>query len=106
MTLSFVVKTRRVQSGLMLGIENGGLPDQCEVVGGLLAIAFMPSSCNAEVRIGGRASVNSAAAFRYALDHHPGIRRLAARYDAAMMAQVQQNAVCNAAHRVKGRICR
>jgi CRP-like cAMP-binding protein len=76
------------------------------VVGGLLAIASMPSSCNAEVRIGGRASVISAAAFRRALDHHPGIGRLAARSDAAMMAQVQQNAVCNAAHNVDGRISR
>jgi CRP-like cAMP-binding protein len=76
------------------------------VVGGLLATASMPSSCNAEVRIGGRASLISAAAFRDALNHLPGIRRLAARYDAVMMAQVQQNAVCNAAHKVEGRICR
>ena len=76
------------------------------VVGGLLATASMPSSCNAEVRIDGRASLISAAAFRYALDHHPGIGRLAARYDAVMMAQVQQNAVCNAAHKVEGRISR
>jgi CRP-like cAMP-binding protein len=76
------------------------------VVGGLLATASMPSSCNAEVRIGGRASLISAAAFRRALDHHRGISRLAARYDAAMMAQVQQNAVCNAAHQVEGRISR
>ena len=66
----------------------------------------MPSSCNAEVRFGGRASVISAAAFRRALDHQPGIGRLAARYDAAMMTQVQQNAVCNAAHKVEGRISR
>ena len=66
----------------------------------------MPSSCNAEVQIGGRASLISAAAFRNALDRHPGIGRLAARYDAAMMTQVQQNAVCNAAHKVEGRISR
>jgi CRP-like cAMP-binding protein len=66
----------------------------------------MPSSCNAEVRVGGRASLISAAAFRRALDHQPGIGCLAARYDAAMMTQVQQNAVCNAAHKVEGRISR
>jgi CRP-like cAMP-binding protein len=76
------------------------------VVGGLFATASMPSSCNAEVRIAGRASAISAAAFRYALDHHPSISRLAARYDAAMMAQVKENAVCNAAHKVEGRIAR
>ena len=76
------------------------------VVGGLLATASMPSSCNAEVHIGGRASLISAAAFRNALDRHSGIGRLAARYDAAMMTQVQQNAVCNAAHKVEGRISR
>jgi hypothetical protein len=40
------------------------------------------------------------------LDHQPGIGRLAARYDAAMMTQVQQNAVCNAAHKAEGRISR
>jgi protein-tyrosine phosphatase len=34
MTLSFVVKTRRVRSGLMFGIENRGLPDQRGIVGG------------------------------------------------------------------------
>jgi CRP-like cAMP-binding protein len=76
------------------------------IVGGLLATASLPSSCNAEVLIGGRASVISATDFRYALDHHRGISRLAARYDAAMMAQVQQNAVCNAADKVEGRISR
>jgi CRP-like cAMP-binding protein len=76
------------------------------VVGGLFATASMPSSCNAEVRIAGRASLISATAFRYAWNHHPSIRRLAARYDAAMMAQVQQNVVCNAAHQVEGRISR
>jgi CRP-like cAMP-binding protein len=67
---------------------------------------LMPSSCNAEVRIAGRASVISAAAFHYALNRHPSVGRLAARYDAAIMAQVQQNAVCNAAHKVEGRIAR
>ena len=48
----------------------------------------------------------SAAAFRHALDHQSGIGRLAARYDAAIMAQVQWNAICNAAHKVEGRIWR
>ncbi len=76
------------------------------IVGGLLATASMPSSCNAEVRISGHASLISATAFRYALDHHPGIARLAARNDAAMIVQVQQNAACNAAHKVEGRIAR
>jgi CRP-like cAMP-binding protein len=76
------------------------------IVGGLFATASTPSSCKAEACIGGRASFISAAAFRHALDHHPVIARLAARYDAATMAQVQQNAVCNAAHKVAGRICR
>jgi hypothetical protein len=55
----------------------------------------MQSNCNAEVRIGKRASGSP-----------PSIGRLAARYDAAMMARVQQNAVCNTAYKVKGHICR
>jgi CRP-like cAMP-binding protein len=66
----------------------------------------MPSSCNAEVRIGGRGSLISAAAFRRALNLHPAIGRLAARYDAFIMAQVQQNAVCHATHKVGERISR
>jgi hypothetical protein len=63
------------------------------VVGGLSASVSTPATCNADACIGGRASLISAAAFRHALDHHPGIARLAARYDAAMMTQMQQNAV-------------
>ncbi len=76
------------------------------VVGGLSATASLPASSYAEACIGGRASLISAAAFRHALDHHPGIARLAARYDAVAMAQTQQNAVCHAAHKVAARICR
>jgi CRP-like cAMP-binding protein len=76
------------------------------ILGGLLATASMPSNCNAEVRIGGHASLISATDFRHALDLHPGIGRLAARYDAAMMVQAQQNAACNATHKVEGRIAR
>jgi CRP-like cAMP-binding protein len=66
----------------------------------------MPSSCNAEVRIGGRGSLISAAAFRRALNHHPAIGRLAARYDAFIMAQVQQNPVCHATHKAGERVSR
>jgi CRP-like cAMP-binding protein len=48
----------------------------------------------------------SAAAFRHLLDQNPSIRRLAARFDSATMAQAQQTAHCNAVHSVEARLCR
>ena len=76
------------------------------IVGGFAAAAAVPAGCNAEVLIAGEASRMSASAFRYILDHSPVIRRLAARFDAALLAQAQQTALCNAAHPVEARICR
>ncbi len=76
------------------------------MVGGFAAIAAAPATCEARVHIGGRASRMSAAAFRYLLDQHLNIRRLAARFDMAMMAQVQQTALCSASHAVEARISR
>lgn len=76
------------------------------IVGGLAAAAAAPTACGAEVQIGGQASRMSAAAYRYILDHNVSIRRLAARFDSAMMAQAQQTALCHAAHPVEARICR
>ncbi|HXW25589.1 MAG TPA: Crp/Fnr family transcriptional regulator [Xanthobacteraceae bacterium] len=76
------------------------------VVGALAAAASVPAVCDAEVLIAGRAARMSASAFRHALDCSPTVRRLAARFDAALMAQAQQTALCNAAHAVEARICR
>jgi CRP-like cAMP-binding protein len=85
-------------SALLIGREG--------VVGGFAAVASAPATCNAEVHIAGRASRMSAAAFRFALEESPAMRRLAARFDSSIMAQAQQTALCNAAHQVEGRICR
>jgi CRP-like cAMP-binding protein len=76
------------------------------VVGGFAAAAWAPANCDAEVHIAGQASRVSASAFRYVLDQSPAVRRLAARFDNAMMAQSQQTALCNAAHSVEARIGR
>lgn len=76
------------------------------VVGGCAVAASAPATCDAEVYVGGQASQMSACAFRYALEESPSIRRLAAKFDTAMLAQVQQAALCNAAHPVEARICR
>jgi CRP-like cAMP-binding protein len=76
------------------------------IIGGLEAAASACATCDARVHIPGEASRMSAAAFRYLLDQNPSIRRLAARFDTAMMAQAQQTALCNAAHPVEARICR
>jgi CRP-like cAMP-binding protein len=76
------------------------------MVGGFAAAACAPAICDAEVHIAGQASRMSASAFRNLLDQSPAIRRLAARFDSAMMAQSQQTGLCNAAHSVEARICR
>jgi CRP-like cAMP-binding protein len=76
------------------------------VVGAIPAAASAPASCDAEVQIGGQASRLSAAAFRHVLDQSPSIRQRFARYTSALMAQVQQTALCHANHPVEARICR
>jgi CRP-like cAMP-binding protein len=76
------------------------------IVGALAAAAAAPATCDAEVLIAGRAARMSASAFRYVLDQSPTVRRLAARFAAALTAQAQQTALCNAAHPVEARICR
>jgi CRP-like cAMP-binding protein len=90
--------------------ENGGaavvLVGREGLIGGLAAAASAPASCDAEVHIGGQGLRMSASAFRYVLDQSQSIRRLAARFDSAAMAQAQQTALCHAAHSVEARICR
>jgi CRP-like cAMP-binding protein len=76
------------------------------IIGGFAAAASACAACDARVHIPGEAWRISAAAFCYILDHNPTVRRLAARFDSAMMAQAQQTALCNAAHPVEARICR
>jgi|ERR1051326_1719576 CRP-like cAMP-binding protein len=75
-------------------------------VGGFAAAATAPAMCDAEVYIGGRAARMSGSAFRYILDQSAGVRRLAGRYNAALMVQAHQTALCNAAHPVEARISR
>jgi CRP-like cAMP-binding protein len=76
------------------------------VVGGFAASTSAPATCDAVVHIPGQALRMSTSAFRNVLDHSPAIRRLAARFDGAMMAQSQQTALCNATHPVEARIGR
>jgi len=90
--------------------ENGGagviLIGRDGLVGAFAAEASAPAACDAEVHIGGPALRISAPAFRHVLEQSPSIRRHAARFDSAMMAQAQQTALCHAAHSVEARICR
>jgi CRP-like cAMP-binding protein len=76
------------------------------ILGGLEAAAAAPLTCDAEVYIQGRAARMSASAFRHVLDQSPPMRRLLARYDAALMMQAHQTALCNAAHPVEARVSR
>lgn len=75
-------------------------------VGSFDAAASVPALCDAEVHISGFASRMSAAAFRHVLDKSAALRRVAAQFDAAMLAQAQQTALCNAVHPVDARMCR
>ncbi|MGB6536445.1 MAG: Crp/Fnr family transcriptional regulator [Xanthobacteraceae bacterium] len=89
------------------GISGAGviLVGRDGIVGGFAAAA-VPATCDAEVRIGGQAARIAATAYRDILDQNLSIRRYAARFDSAMMAQAQQTALCHAAHSVEERICR
>jgi CRP-like cAMP-binding protein len=96
---------------LTLPLRNGAgagavLVGRDGIVGAFAAAAAAPAICDADVLIAGRAARMSATAFRYVLDASPAVRRLKARFDAALMAQAQQTALCNAAHPVEARICR
>jgi CRP-like cAMP-binding protein len=83
-----------------------GLIGRDGLVGGVAAAASALASCNAEVQIAGEGWRMSALAFRDILDGHPSIRKHAARFHSAMMAQAQQTALCHAAHSVEARVCR
>jgi CRP-like cAMP-binding protein len=76
------------------------------IVGAFAAFAIAPAATDAVVYMGGQASCLSAAAFRYILDNNPSIRRRAARYAYAMVAQSQLTAMCHAVHPAASRICR
>jgi hypothetical protein len=68
------------------------------IIGGYAAASEACAACEARVQIAGEASRMTARSFRYLLDQNPSVRRLAARFDSAMLAQAQQTALCNAVH--------
>jgi hypothetical protein len=76
------------------------------VMGGFLAAASVPASSNAEVRIPGSASRISAKAFCDAFARSVSLQMHVSRFNNALMAQVQQSALCNAVHVVDARLCR
>jgi CRP-like cAMP-binding protein len=88
------------------GAAAAALIGRDSIVGAVAAIAAAPAACDAVVHISGQASRLSAAAFRYVVDENPSIRRRVARYAYGLIAQLQQTALCHAAHPVESRICR
>jgi CRP-like cAMP-binding protein len=76
------------------------------IIGGFAAAGGVPATCNADVHIAGHAVRMPASAYRHVLDRNTTIRRVAARFEAATIAQTQQTALCNASHSVEARICR
>ena len=76
------------------------------IVGGFAVHAALPATCDCEILIGGKASHMPASAFREALDRSSRLRQWASQFDNALMAQIQQTALCNATHSVEARMCR
>ena len=76
------------------------------VVAGMLSAASAPALCDAVVLVAGDGLRMPAAAFRQALEARPGIRSLATRFSAAMIAQAQQTASCAMTHSVEKRLSR
>ena len=76
------------------------------ILGALGTAANAPAMCDAEVYVPGTAARMSASSFRNVLDQSPTIRRLAARYNAALVIQAHQNALCNAVHPLGARVAR
>jgi CRP-like cAMP-binding protein len=110
-TIEDVVFPRSGLVALTIPLRDGGGPSAAligrdGIVGGHAAAAPAPATCDAEVYVGGHALRMSAAAFRHVLEESPVVRRLAAQFDSALLAQAQQTALCNAAHPVEARICR
>jgi CRP-like cAMP-binding protein len=98
-----VAMTTSSQEGSGAGVILAG----CDgIIGGFAAVGLAGAGSDARVQIAGEASRLTAASFRYFLDQNPSVRRLAARFDSAMLAQAQQTALCNAIHPVEARICR
>lgn len=71
-----------------------------------LSLAFDAEAVMEEVvvRVPGEAARMTAEAFRRALDHGPGLRRLLARYTLAWVGQMSQTAACAWMHEVEPRL--
>ena len=76
------------------------------IVGGLAATAAVGSMFDADVSISGIGLRISATDYRKLLEARPPIRHLAARFEAALVAQIMQFGACNAVHKVENRLCR
>lgn len=98
-----VVMSAPLRDGAGVGLALVGAEGN---IGALSVAASAAATCDGEVLIAGQASRISASAFRYVLDQSATLRRRAAQFDNALMAQAQQIALCNAAHSVEARICR
>jgi CRP-like cAMP-binding protein len=76
------------------------------IVCGSLAASALPSFAQAIVQVAGQGLRIGAAPFRGLCQEHPELRAEADRYQAHVLLQAQQNAVCHALHSLEGRLCR
>jgi CRP-like cAMP-binding protein len=76
------------------------------VVGASVAIGVTSSFSAAVVQIGGAMMRMPAAKFRQVSQKSEKMRNVLARFELAMLAQVQQSTACNALHNIDARACR
>jgi CRP-like cAMP-binding protein len=76
------------------------------VVGASVAIGVTSSFSAAVVQIGGTVMRMPAAKFRRVSQKSEALRNVLARFELAMLAQVQQSTACNALHNIDARACR
>ncbi|MBN8993070.1 MAG: Crp/Fnr family transcriptional regulator [Rhizobiales bacterium] len=76
------------------------------LVGAAAALEAGPALTDAIVVVPGIASALKAEDFRAVTDRSSVLRKLLARHEQALLAQVQQSAACNASHSVEARLSR
>ena len=76
------------------------------VIGASSVPGPMPAWNDAIVQVPGSALAMACGLLSEALDDMPMLRRAIARCEAALLAQAQQSAACNAMHSAEARICR
>jgi CRP-like cAMP-binding protein len=96
---------------LLGGVPEGQMIDTAMIgregaIGLMAGLGVRVALTSAVVQIPGSAAYISPARLAAAAAHSASLRAMIVRYSDALLAQVQQVAVCNAVHRLEPRLCR